>query len=512
MTAPMAARPVRPARRGPAAVLPAAPRAAARLLRLELRRSVMLWALPLCAVLFWFDCYRVAMTLSPLWSTRTLYAMGQGHAMIDFGPFVAGAAAWAGARDGRRPVADLVAITALPRWAGRAASAAAAIGWALAGYAVCVGALFIAIARQATGGSPPWWPAVALGAGVAAFAALGFAAGVAFPSRFSAPLAAFGAFLLLATSSQTGFSSQGPYSLILPTRSAGVYGLDTGIFFPWPPDVFIARFMLLAGLAVAATGALGLIRDSGGGRRLRVAAALVTAAGLAAAGTAIGLAGTGRPGVNGAVIPALHDAADSRLVPYTPACSGGTIPVCVHPAYRRYLAAATGALRPVLADLSGLPGVPVRVTQTAATQTGNQSAVTIRGPVLRVSLGLVGVPGIFGTSAADFRGDLQILAAQAIVQPGSPGPQAAGQGAAVPPGAAAQQAVEAALARDAGQPLPGQWATAGFAGLATWARAGTPAYAAAARFAARPLAAQRAWLAGHLPALRAGAVTLAQLP
>ena len=41
---------------------------------------------------------------------------------------------------------------------------------------------------------------------------------------------------------------------------------------------------------------------------------------------------------------------------------------------------------------------------------------------------------------------------------------------------------------------------------------GSPAYAAARRFAALPASARRAWLARHLPALRAGQIALARLP
>ena len=41
---------------------------------------------------------------------------------------------------------------------------------------------------------------------------------------------------------------------------------------------------------------------------------------------------------------------------------------------------------------------------------------------------------------------------------------------------------------------------------------GSPAYAAARRFAALPASARHAWLVRHLAALRAGQVTLAQLP
>ena len=42
--------------------------------------------------------------------------------------------------------------------------------------------------------------------------------------------------------------------------------------------------------------------------------------------------------------------------------------------------------------------------------------------------------------------------------------------------------------------------------------AGSPGYAAAQRFAAQPAAVRHAWLKRHLAALRAGQLTLAQLP
>jgi hypothetical protein len=41
---------------------------------------------------------------------------------------------------------------------------------------------------------------------------------------------------------------------------------------------------------------------------------------------------------------------------------------------------------------------------------------------------------------------------------------------------------------------------------------GSPGYAAAQRFAAQPAAVRHAWLTRHLAALRAGQLTLAQLP
>ena len=37
--------------------------------------------------------------------------------------------------------------------------------------------------------------------------------------------------------------------------------------------------------------------------------------------------------------------------------------MCLNPAYGRYLADVTAALRPLLAEVAGLPGAPARVTQ-----------------------------------------------------------------------------------------------------------------------------------------------------
>ena len=350
----------------------AVPLTAARMLRIELRRSPMPWILPLIAALLWFDSYRPSITQPPIWVLRTFWNMGQGHTIIDFGPFVAGMAAWIGSRDGRRGMGDLVTATARPRWVAQLVTWAAAAIWAVGGYLLFVGVMFGVYAHQGVAGSPPWWW-VAVGAvAVAAFSAAGFAAGVFFPSRFAAPLAAFGGFLACVMSSQTGFSSPGGWALILPTNSNGNYEPVSGVFYRYLPDLPIARVMFLAGIAVAVLGLLGLPARAGG-PGLRRAAAVVTLAGVAAAGTAIGLAGTAWRGPHGIVIPALHDAANDRPIPYTPVCGRAAgVPVCLNPAYRRYLPDVTAALRPVLAEVAGLPGAPARATQVPGTYTSSE--------------------------------------------------------------------------------------------------------------------------------------------
>jgi hypothetical protein len=489
----------------------AVPRNAARLLRVELRRNAMPWILPLIAALFWFDSYRPSTGPAPLYGLRTFWNMGQGHTIGDFGPFVAGVAAWMGSRDGRRGLADLVTATVRPRWAAQLATWAATAIWAVAAYLVFVGVMFAMYAHQGVAGTPPWWW-VAVGAtAVTAFSAAGFAVGVYWPSRFAAPVAAFGGFLALAMSQQTGFKGTSGWALILPTNSNGNFDgnaqSDSGIFYPWLPDLPIARIMFLAGIAVAALALTGLPARAGG-RWLRLTAAVLTLAGVASAGTAVGLASTARLSVHGLVIPALHDAANDAPITYTPACGrAAAVSVCLNPAYRRWLPEVTAALAPVLTEVAGLPGAPVRATQVAAAYpsgaAGPPQAITLAGhpPVLRMSLDMFTMPTPCG--ACTPAKQMRLLFAHAFV--------AAGNGA----GSPAQQAVQAALLQGAGIPFVAQplllSATENFQGPGKGPATG-PVYAAAGRLATLPAAARHVWLAAHLAALRAGRLTLTDLP
>jgi hypothetical protein len=240
-------------------------------------------------------------------------------------------------------------------------------------------------------------------------------------------------------------------------------------------------------------------------------------AGLAAAGTAAGLAGTARLGPHGLVIPALHDAANDRPIAYVPDCAGSGFRVCLNPDYRSDLAGVTAALAPVVREVAGLPGAPVRATQVGASYSAGEGqggqAMTISGhpPVLGMPLGALGLPGAFGWTDGEVASQVRLLFVHALV--------GAGSGAGTP----AQQAVQAALLAGAGIRIATQPKLLSFVGLPSWARiTGGPApgphpatgavYAAARGLAALPPAARRAWLAAHLAALRAGQLTLAQLP
>jgi hypothetical protein len=507
MTAAKAPAPARPLRAG--RVRPVPP---GRQLRLELRRNAMLWMLPLLAALFWFSTYRRSMALPAWWNLRG--AMMQQQALLAFAPLVAGVAAWMGSREGRRGTSDLVGVTAMPRWAGQLATWAATTCWAMVVYLSGVAVVYGITARQATWGGPLWWP-VAVGAAVVTLCcALGFAAGALLPGRFTAPLVAAAVFLALGAGA-IAIEHNSTYAEIWPLNVQGALPPDAfGVFYPYLPDLAIAQVLFLAGLAAAVLAAGGL-PAAAGGRWPRRAAAVLTAAGLLAAGTGVGLAGTARLEAHGIVIPALHDAASDKPIPYTPVCSHASVPVCLHPAYRSFLPAVTAALGPVLGEVAGLPGAPVRVSQVAITHAQQQSSngIELGGPVIGgsppvFSLPLSGLLG--GGNTAEFIDQLRSQVPVMILNTLFGGDQQdtdsqqGNRSAEQPsPKVLAQQAIKAALAQVAGVP-PGS----GVPELAP----GSPADAAAKRFAGLPAAARHAWLVDHLTALRAGRITLSEIP
>jgi len=498
-----------------------------RLLRLEMRRNTMLWMVPVAIVLFWYHTYRQCMAQPPMWNLR---AMTMQHGvLLDFVPPVVGAAAWMGWRDRRRRMTDLVATTAKPRLAAQLVTWAATTIWAMLAYLCCVGVMYAVVADQVAWGGPLWWPAAVGAAGITAMSAVGFAAGSIFPSRFTTPLVTVGVFFALGFSSQGAHNASSPWQISPQLAFPADIGPDPGMatFYHYLPDLSIAQVMLLAGLAVAALSVLGLPADSGG-RWLRRSAAVLTAAGVVAAVTAVDLAGTGRTGPHGMVIiPALHDAANDRPIRYQPVCSRTAVPVCLNPAYAVYLPAVTAALAPLLGEVAGLPGGPARISQTAPIYSqgpGIGIGISVGSPSpggnpsvsgsRTVSLILPGqLPGQQGTSSAQFATEVRSIAPAIVDMVIIGGP--VGQDR-VPGGSAAQQAVAAALLKNAGLQLTGPVQSGQPTRIPDNAvpgpAPGTPEYVAALRFAALSAAVRHAWLVTHLAALRAGQISLAQVP
>ena len=206
-------------------------------------------------------------------------------------------------------------------------------------------------------------------------------------------------------SSQTGFKDTSGWALVLPTNSNGNFQLDSGIFYPYLPDLPIARIVFLAGLAIAALGLAGL-PAAAGERRIRIVAAIVAAAGVAAGRDRCGPgqqreAGTARHGDLRAARRGQRS--PDRLHPRVRRLG---LPVCLNPAYRSYLADVIAALTPVAGQVAGLPGAPVRAAQAGAVYTagegGSGQTMTITGQpaMLSVTLGGYGfLPGPTGFSS-----------------------------------------------------------------------------------------------------------------
>jgi hypothetical protein len=113
--------PVRPAA--------AAASSAARLLRIEIKRNAVIWILPLLAALFVFDPYRTASGYPSIWTVHVSVVLNK--MFPDFVILTSGMAAWAGSREGRRRVSDLLATTARPAWARQTAALGGTLFWVL---------------------------------------------------------------------------------------------------------------------------------------------------------------------------------------------------------------------------------------------------------------------------------------------------------------------------------------------------------------------------------------------
>jgi hypothetical protein len=486
-------------------------RAVARLLLLELRHNAMPWLLPVAVGLFWIT-YRKAMAMPPLWYMRA--ATLHSDTLLAFACPVAGAAAWMGSRDRRRRTSDLVTTTAQARWVRLLVTWTATTCWAIVGYLGCVAILYGVTAQQAAWGGPLWWPVAVGAASLSALSAAGFAAGTLVSSRFTAPVVTIGAFFVLALSTQLIQGSQSYWQISPVVSGPWDDGFDPGVatFYHYLPDLSIAQVMFLAGLTIAILGALAL-PNGPDVRWLRRPAAVITTAGLLAAGTAVALAGTGKMNAHGMIaIPALHDAASDRPLNYTPVCSHTAILVCLNPAYTSYLPATATALTPVINELAGLPGAPARISQAAATYQqgiGNSVGVNMAGPSLS------GTPPVFRMllplqlsgptmTPGEFAAAVRSTAGTGLVA------DVIGDGPGATP---AQQAVAAALRTSAGLPAavlrtaPTRQQPNGVI-----VPLPVPVQTAARRFAALPAPARHAWLVRHLAALRAGRITLARLP
>jgi len=239
-----------PARPPRAAARVVVPPAAGRLLWIEVKRNAVPWALPLLAVLVYFDTYRTVSGSPPIWTVRALAVPDR--LLVDFAAFAGGLSAWAGTREGRRKTEDLLATTARPAWARQLAALAGTMFWLVLAFLAAVAALYIQTARAVIGGGPPLWPVAVGVVALVTICVVGFTAGALFPGRFTAPLVAVIAVILhiVGTHAVNDPNMPSLHDLLSPGTNVPPY--DMGVFYHVPLDVPIAQVMFMGGIALAA--------------------------------------------------------------------------------------------------------------------------------------------------------------------------------------------------------------------------------------------------------------------
>ena len=448
----------------------------ARLWLIELRRTPALWLLPPLLFLS-FRTYGDRFTPPvPLWILSSV-AIGQGATII--GPALGGIATWMAGRERRRGAGELLATTARPTLARLVSIWAATTGWGLLIYAFYALGGGVETARRATWGGPDLWIILAGAAAIIVYITIGFAIGAVISGRFVAPLVALG--LLI-----------GEYALVMaswnhPAMTSWKYlspvaAPDPTVWFGDRPAIAPILVMVYLGIIVCtwALFALWLARFRAMRAWVLFALALVTLAG----GTAQILmrVPTEVPAPGGWY-------SGAALLPYAPVCRGAPIEVCVHPAYQPWLDELSTDLNTLLAPLVGVPGMPTRAEQAP--------------PVGPIADAARSVPFVLDYrnlySAEQYAVECAVFGCAAGFWPVTPPMR--------PPGGDARAAITRWLRLRIGQAPEGPYSRN------CLVRSGhdTPC-AAADRFAALSPEAQHEWLVAHFADLRAGRLTLEDLP
>ncbi len=442
-----------------------------RLLLIEARRSVGLLALLAVPVWFWLN--RNLSQVAPFWFETSLIVRNTTGAI---GPILGGAAAWMAGREARRNLHDLLATTPQPQLTRRLTTWLGVTIWGLLGY-LLVGAIVLGFGwSRATWGGPFFGPILVGLVALPVYAALGFAVGRRFPGRFAAPLVAIG---LLVVPMIVG-ESRDSRAFLSPLVSLG-----GSVWYGVQPNLTALQLAFLLCLGGVALATLALPARQGWQTAL---GCLLLLALVAVPVSVVWLLAPARGGQELSTDPRYRAL---ELIPYTPVCAEGPLPVCVHPAYQGSLAETTVGLNRLVAPILGLPGAPIRAEQGYAAVQGKGD---LQGGTLWFALYQQG-------ASADHQTIPGFAVFGAVREPRStmancPAPD--GNDCLLTQAVIGRWLLRQAGAVDAGTLSP----------PAQEGRVGP----AVDRFAALDPATQRAWLEAHFADLRAGRVTLEELP
>ena len=441
---------------------------------------------PVLAGITWLAAHQLSYfdetTAFALWPEDSLRI---GFASVMLAPIVAALLAWDAGRDQRRRIGDLLATTPQPPFARDLTRWAGTVAWALLAYGLVAAVMLIQTAQAATWGGPII-PALVMGfVLIPTGGAVGYLAGNVLPSRFVPPLVAI--VIYVAEAGIAALGSGDPFSELKYLSPFAMFldngGSQAGIFRELTPNLFGEATVWLIAVGALSLSIVALRRHRGKAAMAAVLVSVILAV-LAAR-------------------PLIATSPDPRsmgtAIRYDPICSEGAIPVCVHPAYAARLAGYQALIDTLVAPLVGVPGVPTAAHQTGFGDWRLQADGTLPFHVFP--------NGVDAFTAARISEDIVNDWTREV-------------GPCEGPIDDAQYAVSWALMARGGWPPPeeGRYYYANCASVTT-ATGSSEApttrediLAAAKRFAALSIDEQRAWFAEQYRALRAGALTLDDLP
>ena len=313
-----------------------------RLARIETRRSVAFWAVPVLIAIAWFASrqnFDDGVTLW-VWTSAAI-----GFNLLVIGPLMGGLAAWEAGQERRRDTGELLATTPRPPISRDLGRWIAVTAWGAVAYLLFGAYQFIEALREATWGGPDFSPMVVGLVGLGAYTAVGYALGALAPSRFlvpMVPLVLLGWFHLLPIGitdrNRTASRFLSPYSFLNPEE----HGIAQGIW----PDISVPLILWLGGIAATAMAIVGLRRT----RSITAMSALSAAVVMASVG-AIWILRTDYRA----------EARAAATIPFEPACVESPVPVCTHPAFSAVLEETGAVVDTVMEPLVGIEGTPARV-------------------------------------------------------------------------------------------------------------------------------------------------------
>ncbi|MGH2558486.1 MAG: hypothetical protein ACRDJH_05425 [Thermomicrobiales bacterium] len=456
-----------------------------RILWIELRRNELLLLFPVVMLLYGFGTWESVLNLSVVfWVENSVEAR---NSVALLGPFAGVVAAWMTGRDRRRGLDDLIATTPRPALSRDLTVWAATALLGIAAYAVVAAVILGRTALRASWDGPYLSILVPGFCTIVAMAAIGYPIGRILPRRVTAILVGAGSIILIALPITVWDSWLGYLS--------PAFAADTPLSAWWgvQPNIALAQSIFLLGVAC-----LGLAGIAAVSRARRVALPVLLVAIVTAA---VGI-GTIRSGV--------HAAGEPEIAAYDPACAGDAVMVCVHPAFEGVLDDLVAGTEVIIAPFVGLEGVPTRLDQQAPRPPDDSGGVFSDVMSGEVDGAILAGPGFSIEDPVDV-GAVFVALNQITAQILGPPPMPDGQDTAA---WEARLVIRLGLLQAAGYDLTcngDEMVESGLLSSSSLAYHGVSC-SAFERFVALNPATRNEWLRQNYEAIRAGEITLEDLP